>query len=156
MHYEKSVEVAVKVSGLREWGVVSTEEALLAPSLYYIRKNTTHRRLNTKNRRLPLKSIPIIVSISEACLILFSSVDVARGVQIKENHPNDHQLRGGGNQYVFGRRDQTSCAPPSGGCGNGIWSENSCQCMCVPPYCYDDLFQSCVKVTCLIFFRIRS
>jgi len=40
----------------------------------------------------------------------------------------------------------TTCAPqgPLGDCGFGIWNDNTCECNCIKPYCFDELYQSCV------------
>ena len=60
-----------------------------------------------------------------------------------------HGLDNGVNQGTQRRLQQATCSPPSGGCGNGIWSFNSCECMCISPYCFDEMFQSCATVSCL-------
>mmetsp|Transcript_5581 Transcript_5581/g.12387 ORF Transcript_5581/g.12387 Transcript_5581/m.12387 type:complete len:746 (+) Transcript_5581:143-2380(+) len=46
-------------------------------------------------------------------------------------------------QSSMHRRGQDTCSPPPGGCGAGLWSETSCECKCIPTYCYDAIFQSC-------------
>lgn len=42
----------------------------------------------------------------------------------------------------------TTCIPqgPNGDCGFGIFNDNTCECNCIPPYCFDELYQSCVSV----------
>ena len=37
----------------------------------------------------------------------------------------------------------TTCAPRED-CGFGIWNDDTCECSCIPPYCYDELYESCV------------
>ena len=47
--------------------------------------------------------------------------------------------------YAYAREVSTTCAP-QGDCGFGIWNANTCECNCIPPYCFDELYQSCVTV----------
>ncbi len=152
MQYEKIFGVPVDIPRLREMGVITTTDVTIAPPTFSSRGKETRRLNKYRSLRSASNTFPIAV----ACLIFSSCVDVSDGNQILGDYASDQQLSGGGNHYISRRRDQTACAPPAGGCGNGIWSEDGCQCMCVPPYCYDDLFQSCVTVTNSLFLRIRS
>jgi hypothetical protein len=45
-------------------------------------------------------------------------------------------------------RRETTCAAWWSDCGFGIWNNNTCECDCISPYCFDELHQSCVTVRC--------
>jgi len=53
------------------------------------------------------------------------------------------------NAYVYAREEgvgyRSTCATQVD-CGYGIWNDNTCECNCIPPYCFDELYQSCVAV----------
>lgn len=55
------------------------------------------------------------------------------------------------NAHAYARDEKsvgyvTTCTPGQGGCGFGIFNEKTCECNCIPPYCFDELYQSCVSV----------
>ncbi len=52
------------------------------------------------------------------------------------------------NAYAYAMEESvdyiSTCAKRD--CGFGIWNDNTCECNCIPPYCFDELYQSCVAV----------
>lgn len=107
---------------------VSQEMAQICNSDYAVIQNDRYER-RTKYRFWQRPNIYILVGVL-----------LARCTCSASPYGNDKL------QSSMHRRGQDTCSPPPGGCGAGLWSETSCECKCIPTYCYDAIFQSCATV----------
>lgn len=80
-------------------------------------------------------------------LLIFALCDIRvyAGRNSLAAHTELQQRRHGSTPEIVNRRGQSICSAPSGGCGYGLWNEDSCECNCVPPYCFNEIYQSCIS-----------